>query len=310
MSSPRLGWNEIPTHVRRAIEGDLGATVERWANQTGGFSPGLAARCDLSDGRTVFIKATSPLQNPDSPGILLEELETAALLPRELAAPRLLQLLQPAGWVAGVFEWIDGRMPHTPWVPAELDAVIDALGAMAELGPLATGLPGPERRVAHLFDGWRSIVADPALVDRLDPWARDHLDHLVALEERWPEATAGTSLVHGDIRGDNVLLTDDGRVVIVDWAYPYIGAGWVDLVAMLPSVAMEGGGEPADVLARARHCDGIDPEHLDIFLAALAGFFVHRGLLPDPPGLPTVRQFQRDQGAVTLRWLRSRSRWS
>jgi hypothetical protein len=41
-------------------------------------------------------------------------------------------------------------------------------------------------------------------------------------------------------------------------------------------------------------------------LAALAGFFVHRSTLPPPPGLPTLREFQRAQGAESLAWLRRR----
>jgi hypothetical protein len=36
----------------------------------------------------------------------------------------------------------------------------------------------------------------------------------------------------------------------------------------------------------------------------MAGYFAERGRLPDPPGLPTVRPFQRAQGDVTNAWLR------
>jgi hypothetical protein len=39
-------------------------------------------------------------------------------------------------------------------------------------------------------------------------------------------------------------------------------------------------------------------------VVAVAGYFAERGRLPDPPGLPTVREFQRAQGAVTNAWLR------
>jgi hypothetical protein len=42
------------------------------------------------------------------------------------------------------------------------------------------------------------------------------------------------------------------------------------------------------------------------YAEALAGFFVHESLLPDPPGIPHVRAFQRAQGEVCLDWLRVR----
>jgi hypothetical protein len=45
-------------------------------------------------------------------------------------------------------------------------------------------------------------------------------------------------------------------------------------------------------------------------VAALAGFFCWHGSQPDPPGLPTLRAFQRAQGAIALDWLRQRAGWS
>jgi hypothetical protein len=39
-------------------------------------------------------------------------------------------------------------------------------------------------------------------------------------------------------------------------------------------------------------------------LAALAGFFLQRTTLPPPPGLSTLREFQRGQGIEALAWLR------
>ena len=39
-------------------------------------------------------------------------------------------------------------------------------------------------------------------------------------------------------------------------------------------------------------------------VAAIAGYFAERGRLPDPPGLPTLRPFQRAQGEVANAWLR------
>jgi hypothetical protein len=130
-----------------------------------------------------------------------------------------------------------------------------------------------------------------------------HLDELAATEARWESVTKGDGLIHGDVRSDNVLLADDGRVVFVDWTSTCIGAGWFEVLAMLPSVELEGGGTPESVLERV----GLDDLGVDSMLplvAALAGYFVERGRLPDPPGLPTVRAFQRAQGEVTIAWLR------
>jgi hypothetical protein len=49
-----------------------------------------------------------------------------------------------------------------------------------------------------------------------------------------------------------------------------------------------------------------DPEAVTTVLTAVAGYFVHRGSLPPPPGLPTVRAFQTAQGRHAVDWLRVR----
>ena len=152
-----------------------------------------------------------------------------------------------------------------------------------------------------MFTGWRTLAAEDRRVP-LDHWCRAHLDELAVVEARWEQVTAGDGLIHGDVRSDNVLLTERG-VVFVDWTSTCTGASWFEVLAMLPSVALEGGGAPESVLARAG-LDSLDVEQVLPVVAAMAGYFAERGRLPDPPGLPTLRAFQRAQGEVAIVWLR------
>ena len=48
----------------------------------------------------------------------------------------------------------------------------------------------------------------------------------------------------------------------------------------------------------------VPAERLRPPLAAVSGYLVHLGTLPPPPGLSTVREFQRAQGVEALAWLR------
>ena len=75
------------------------------------------------------------------------------------------------------------------------------------------------------------------------------------------------------------------------------------LVLLAPSVAMQGGPQPADLLTRSRAGRSVSPAALTATVCALAGYFTERSLRPPPPGLPTVRAFQAAQGEVTRRWL-------
>jgi hypothetical protein len=297
----RLQWSDLPGFVRVAIEGTLGTSVVEALGQRGGYGPSLAARCRLADGRRVFIKAVSAAQNPDSPDMMRREREIAACLPPDAPAPALLDSIDDGEWIALVFEDIEGTSPATPWDPHDLLRVIDATRRLGDLVPR-----GHLRTVAEqygtMFMGWRILAReDPAEIR--DPWCREHVDELAAAEARWEQVTVGDGLIHGDVRSDNVLLTPDGRVVFVDWTSTCTGTGWFEVLAMLPSVELEGGGEPESVLERVGLDDLASAAQAPL-VAALAGYFAERGRLPDPPGLPTLRPFQRAQGDVSTAWLR------
>jgi aminoglycoside phosphotransferase (APT) family kinase protein len=160
--------------------------------------------------------------------------------------------------------------------------------------------------------GWASLAAAPpeylhgaaAAGGELASWALTQLDELVDLESRWADAAAGDALVHGDLRADNVIL--DARTCwLVDWPHAALGAPWLDLALMLPSVAMQGGGDPVAIFRSQRVADGVGDDRLRPVLAALAGYFAHGALQPAPPGIPNLRRFQGAQAITTLRWLRA-----
>jgi hypothetical protein len=299
----RLAWADLPDEVRRVIEDALGSAVTAAASQPGGFSPGLAARLRLADGRRVFAKAVSAARSPHGVGFHRREADIAARLPASVGAPRLLWSGGTDDWAALVFADVDGRTPPLPWRPADWTRVHDAVVALArDATPSPVDLPA---LAPDLFTGWRALAADPVLAARADPWARARLDTLAELESGWPAAAAGNTLVHGDLRADNVLLAG-ARVLFVDWPHAATGAPWLDLLCMLPSVAMQHGPDPADVWRCSPLAVAADPGAVDAVLAAVSGFFVHSSLLPAPPALPTLRRFQALQGRHALAWLRTR----
>lgn len=298
----RIEWTEIPAGVRTEVEGLLGAEVVEATNQAGGFSPGLAARCRLSDGRRVFVKAVSPEQNPQAPRIHRREAEVGGLLPAEVAAPRLRHVHDDGRWVVLVFDEVDGRQPGEPWSRDDLDAVVPAVLELA--GHRAPdGLESAAARHEVVFRGWRRLAGGDGDADRLDDWTRAHLDRLADLEEGWVEASRGTSLVHADIRADNLLIGPGGEVTFVDWPWACAGAPFLDLVFMLPSVGLGGGPSPVEVIERHGLLRTEDPDAVRATAVALTGFFQRSALDPAPSGLPLLRPFQQAQADVALGWL-------
>ncbi|WP_436491887.1 aminoglycoside phosphotransferase [Actinokineospora sp. HUAS TT18] len=302
-SGNRLAWHEVPAPVRAAIESGLGSPVVTADTQPGGFSPGLAARLRLADGRRAFAKAVGVDRNPHTPGMLRAEADVVSRLPAGLA-PRLLFTHDDGDWIALVFEDVDGRNPHVPWTTSDWERVhaglVDQLRART---PAPIAVSPIAQALADDCRGWRRLAADPARVD--DPWARRHADRLAELEAGWAEAAAGDTLLHLDTRADNLLLTHDS-LVIVDWPHATLGAAWVDLLILLPSLAIQGGPDPATVWDASPIARGADPDGVTAMLAALTGYFLYTATQPPPKNLGPVRAFQRAQGEAALAWLRTR----
>ncbi len=303
-----LPWARVPEPVRVWAAGVGGGPPGAVRDLTGGFSPGATAVLECTE-RDIFVKAVGAELNPDSPALHRREAVVSTALPRSRLFPRLLGTYDDGEWVALAFEAIDGRPPRHPWEPGELETVIAGLSAMhEELTPSPAPSLEPLAVYARkLFGGWSTLAAAGA-PSALDRWAAAHLAQLAELEAGWPEACAGSTLVHGDVRSDNVLL-HGGGVVFVDWPHGAVGNPAFDVIGWAPSVVLEGGPSPEELLVRHEPSRQIHPDVVTVLLAAISGFFVAHSLEPAPPGLPTLRPFQAAQGEVALAWLRRRTGW-
>jgi hypothetical protein len=101
--------------------------------------------------------------------------------------------------------------------------------------------------------------------------------------------------VHCDIRADNMLIRPDGSVVFVDWPWGCAGPAWLDTALLALNIIVHGG--DGDAL--------LPPEGADVVIG-FTGYFLDVARRPPPPGLPTVRAFQRAQGDALLPWMRRR----
>ena len=263
--------------------------------------------------RRVFVKAIGPEPNAESPEIHRREIKVATALPDTAPVPRLLWSHDegPGGWVVLALEDIDGRHPTQPWQPDELERVVVA---MEEMSGLLTPSPLPEAMVGTAslkfgtnLQGWRRLRDErPSLLDYADEWSRRHIDTLVAIDDTVGDALKGTTLLHSAIRADNILLTSD-RTWFVDWPHACVGPSWFEIVAFAPSVTMQGGPPPEEVVARHFAAHAAAGDAITAAAVAVAGFFTYQAVQPHPPGLPTLRAFQDAQAIVARQWVAQRT---
>ncbi|WP_433376022.1 aminoglycoside phosphotransferase family protein [Actinoplanes sp. CA-142083] len=296
----RIGWSDLPETVRSRSEQIIGGRVVAARSQPGGFSAGSADRVVTDSGRRAFVKAVTPAVNARSAELARQEMRITSAMPGHAPVPRMLGGFDDGDWVVLILEDIDGLHPRTPWVESEIDAAVTAL---AELAAAVTpspvpGVPSAADNLADDFTAWERIAADPPA--DLDPWVARRLGDLRSASERALAAIAtGETLVHCDIRADNLLIRRDGRMMVVDWPWGCVGPEWFDRL-LLGLDVLTNGGDPSRVF------EGIDEGTVTDIIAAIAGMFEHIHRLPPPPGIPTVRAFQKSQAEAIRPWLRER----
>jgi len=299
----RLEWPHLPAHVRAWVEEQCGSPVVDTATQGGGFTPGFASVLTCADGSRVFVKAASVQAQGPFAASYREEARKLAGLPQGVPAARLLWS-RDDDWVVLGLEYVAGRAPRRPWTGEELDLVLDELESVASLltpAPAALELDPVEDEFADLVAAWDHVrLSNPAL---------PHLEEAAALAAAHAEVTAGETLVHTDLRADNVIVGDDGRVWLCDWNWPVAGAAWIDTLFLL--VEARGDGVDVDeVLARRALTRDVPADHVDRVIALLAGYFLRQAQLPVPPTSPFLRQHQAWCAWVVWGWLCERRGWS
>lgn len=261
-----------PVHRQAVAGGGYGRNTLRW-------------RVRLGDGRLAFVKmALDPLA--------AEWLRAEHLVYSSVEGPFMPEFL---GWhddreTLLVIEDLGDALWPPPWTPELITAVCESLDAVH-----ATQPPGGLRGLEELregLDGWPDIAADPEPLLSTGLCTRRWLEEALPAFRQASAACvlAGDSFLHGDVRSDN-LCFQDGRPVFVDWNHACVGTPLLDVVAWLPSLRLEQGPEPWEIVADS---GGLAP--------LIAGFFASRAGLPPARTAPTVREFQRRQAAIALRW--------
>ncbi|MCS7483732.1 aminoglycoside phosphotransferase family protein [Umezawaea endophytica] len=230
-------------------------------------------------------------------------------MPQGSPAPALWWAVERDGWVLSAFDDIEGRHPSLAPGSADLPAVLDAVAA---LGETLTPCPYEAARSAAaelgpLFGGWATLAADPPA--DLDDWSLRHLDALAAHESSCLDAMDGDTLLHTDLREDNLMIdTRSGRVLVIDWAWPARGAAWVDIAFLVPQF-IRAGHHPAGaeaLLAEVAGWKQAAPEAVTSYAVALSGLWERDSRTTTSAGL---RAYRAAAAAAGRRWVAHRTGW-
>lgn len=237
----------LPPDLRVLVEDHFGRRLVRWQRPDCGLSATIRLSTELENGQHVFIKAAT-------------DDETAAWLRTEYLALTTLA----GDFMPGVIGWLDnvGMYPvlitqdlshaywpashqGVQWREGDFQRVIEAtkgLGAMAAPDVLPV-LSRPATSIwEEIANHASSFLALGLCTER---WFRGTVVTLADAEMRL--VSSGNSLVHGDVRSDNICLFGN-RVMFVDWSHAARGSGRYDLANLLPTLHLEGGPIPFSVM--------------------------------------------------------------
>lgn len=203
MAVDRIDWQDLPHLTRREVERHAGTV---WSARTvsEGLNSAIAAILDTDTG-PVFAKGL----HRDYPRKWNQDMEAMINPSVQHISPRLLWRVEGEWDVLG-FEALDGR--HADYRPGSAD-LPKVAQTMAELGEVAC----PDLPIKQADHRWRSYVNEPADLE----WLR------------------GDRLLHTDYNPLNVMMVD-GRALLVDWAWPTRGAGWIDPACLILRLIADG----------------------------------------------------------------------
>ena len=184
----------------------------------------------------------------------------------------------------------NGRWPP-PWLPGDVDRVLATLRRLHATQVPQGAIPDhPPEELAPIGRGWHLVQEDPGPFLGLglasETWLSENVEALARAEAQ--AQLGGDDLAHLDIRSDNICFLGD-RVVFVDWDKACRANGNLDVAAWLPSLRLEGGPEPDEVLDEP------------CLAAAISGWWAYQAGLP-LEDLPRVRWIQREQLTIALPW--------
>lgn len=272
------------------LERVMGRSVVGATAVSRGYTPAERWVVHLDDGTRVFAKSGADSATSAVAAWLRREHEAYTSLEADFM-PRLL------GWdddgVAPllVLEDLSSANWPPPWDIETLAAVRTALaGVRRTVAP--ADAPDLELAQRERLSGWVRISRDRAPFLALGLVTPAWLEQVlpVLLEASAHAELRGESLVHFDVRSDNICVRN-GRAILIDWPGYARGNGLFDLASWLPSLWREGGPPPWDVLPNSEG-----------FSVLLAGYFAAQAGLAPIPTAPGVREVQRLQLGAALPW--------
>ena len=240
-------YNDLPQYLKKVVEDRLGQRIIFWTKPDCGLSSAIRYSLLLEDKTKVFIKAATDSETEE--WLRTEHLVLASY--NEDFMPAIVGWIdEPGSYPVLITQdfsdayWAAGKN-GVCWRNGDIDLLLDTVKKLSTVkGHLSLSkLKNSNAKV------WTKIAENPDEFLQLKVcsknWLMQSIDYLIEAENNLDNT--GEVLVHGDVRSDNICINKP-RVIFVDWSNAGIGSVDHDLANLLPTLHLEGGPTPYQIM--------------------------------------------------------------
>ncbi|MEU1599918.1 phosphotransferase [Streptomyces sp. NPDC005708] len=231
----RIDWQHLPAAARAAVEKLIG-TVTAAETAPHGVMSQLACTVHTPT-RRLFLKGSRA--DDRQAWVYRHEARVTRVAPR---SPRVLFDVDAGGWLLYGYEYIDGRYPDLAPGSNDLAPLVRTLAALSQ-----TRWPDRVQK-RPLHSRWADFLPDDV-----------------------PRGLQGRALAHTDMSPHNMLVTDHGELMLLDWALACPAPAWADAALTIPRLIAAGHTpEQAEWVARQVPAYAVaDPGRVTLFASTL-----------------------------------------
>lgn len=308
MREAKPEWADIPPTVVDALHRITKSPVIDSQIIWGGFAPNATLAVTCKSGARYFIKGTPPTQTERGKEITALEIAFYEndYLPAGVS-PAFYGSVSMDDWILAVFELIERGEESLPWTEAKYRAVFKSMDTAYQHNKNRTSFaPYIRNHIRHVDEideldsvlGSADATANTARIftnpTAAAAWLTKYANPLRTMASSVKAYTEFHTLLHCDLRHDNVVFDTSGNAKLVDWAWPTSGPLAFDVMYFTMASEADGGMPVEKALDLYKEVTGISFAR-DGVLGLMALYAVAYGgwaPLPATPAMPRLRPMQ------------------
>lgn len=314
-------FEKIPSSILQEIENLLKSPVTGGFPAYGGFSASASFILELRNGRKIFAKGNHPDEMAHGAENIRQEVFAYQNIPilRDISPAYLGMISEDDedGWMLGLW----GYVPDVKEKPGaeDIEKIIDVMSAWHSVPAEKLGLkPAREKSYISFFFNnekkWQRFLSEEKIRDKFSglfvspidaqAWLKKNLPVLCDLQAQATAMTGPSGIIHGDLRLDNFLLSQN-KTFVIDWPNACYGPVIFDLIFLFSHMESVGLARVEDLMTlyQSKRAAVFSNKDLAVMLAAVAGYFADQAYREVPTRLPRLRWMQKSMLLAQLRAL-------